>query len=130
MSITTQSSLPEKKEVHFTSHSLKNAKSPEAWRVRAGDSGGLKLTFSAPVTRGTPDTKLSFSGTRAKMQGVEVQIKKWAEDTKNSLIYVSDGEKIYRLRFVGGHTTQTDTYQSLLQKLRGCSKITQESVTK
>jgi hypothetical protein len=119
-----------KKELRFTPYSLKNAVAPDAWRVRSGDGGGLKLTFSAPVTRDSPDTKLSFSGTWAKMQGIEIQITKWTDDAKNSLIYVTDGDKMYRLRFVGGHATQTDTYQTLRQKLRGCNKITEESITK
>lgn len=114
----------------FTTHTIKKATVPDAWRVRPGLSGGLKLTFSVAVSRDEPETKLSFSGTYGGKKGIDVQISKWTEDLKNHLLYVSDGEKIYRLRFVGGHDTQPDTYDSLRQKLQKCVKILYEPIKK
>lgn len=116
--------------VKFTPHSTKNATAPDLWRVRPGLAGGLKLTYSVATTRSAPETKLSFASTWGKKEGVEVQITKWTEDAKNHLLYVTDGSKIYRLRFVGGHTTQPDTYESLRLKLQRCASLSYEPITK
>ena len=122
--------MAESQPIKFTPYTTKNAIAPDSWRVRLGLAGGLKLTYSVATTRSAPETKLSFDGVFGKKEGIEVQITKWTEDAKNHLLYVTDGSKVYRLRFVGGHCTQLDTYESLRQKLQKCVKISYEPITK
>jgi hypothetical protein len=122
--------MAESQPIKFTLYTTKNATAPDSWRIRPGLAGGLKLTFSVATTRDAPETKLSFDGTWGKKEGVEIQITRWTEDTKNHLLYVTDGSKVYRLRFVSGHSTETGTYESTRQKLQKCVKISYEPITK
>jgi len=115
---------------------LKTKTAPTGWCIRQGDDGGLKLTFAEVVT---PDkvinTKKTFSKvpttriapgqsslSRCVSQGIEVQITEWT--IYKDILYVTDGQKIFRLLLTKSHGYRVDTYDSVSNRLGRCIKIT------
>ena len=115
---------------------LSKAYSPNAWCVRAGDDGGLKLTYNQVITQDkVNDIKKTFKTTTQTQknggmfrtprgcisQGFEVQIIEWT--VANDIVYVSDDKKIYKLLMMNAHGKREDSNSGLLRKLSSNTKI-------
>ena len=111
------------------------ADAPNAWCIRPGDDGGLKLTFSKIVTvsqvtlpqksfkKIAPTSRVSrpMPLYRSVSQGIEVQVTEWT--IFRDVLYVSDDTKVYKLLMTKSHGTRIDTYQSVTKRLDRCTKI-------
>ena len=115
---------------------LSKSYSPNAWCIRAGNDGGLKLTYNQVITQDkVTDTKKTFKTTTQTQkngimfrtprgcisQGYEVQIIEWS--VFNGIIYVSDDKKIYKLLMMNSHGKREDSGAGLQRKLVSNTKI-------
>lgn len=122
--------------VFITISRLAKSSVPNGWCVRPGNSGGLKLTFSEIVTpdKITDKKKVFSSVTTTQIsptptelnycvsQGKEIQITEWT--IFKNILYVTNGEKTYRLLLTKSHGIRIDTYSRVTRRLGRCTKIT------
>jgi hypothetical protein len=122
--------------VTWSKANLSKAYSPNAWCIRAGDDGGLKLTYNQVITKDkVSDIKKTFKTTTQTQkngsmfktprgcisQGFEIQIIEWT--SVNNIIYVSNDSKIYKLLMMNAHGKREDSNVGLQRKLTSNTKI-------